>query len=343
MVCSGRHELAGQCARPEASVHLQDLVAVAPADHRLVGLDPLGGRPPGPVRRPQQIRSGWWRAAGQVEPPDLGRDRGRARRLRGHRRGQRRGRPTRVEPGDRDVEVDAARGQVRHGARAVRARRAPGGPASAGRCPCPAGRRHRGRGRAAGRRDRPSTTNPRSACTCAGRAVARPRPAARSNLRIVGWQAIHMASIRNSPRAAASSNSALVDAASRVIGFSHSTALSRLQREPDVLVVQCVRRRDVHDVDLGVGHQRLVGAVRRARRTRLRTPRHAPGCASRWRPARRQAPGRGRSRTSGRSGRAPARPIGWCPCGHASQRHLRSARAARHAAEQMTPLYFLRL
>ena len=112
-VCCRRHEGAGQSSRAQAAVHLDDLVAVAPADHRLVGLDPLASGPAGRVGSAVHCTAVWVvEAARQVEETDLGRDRGRSRRDRGHRRGQRGGRAARVEPGDRDVEVEAARREV---------------------------------------------------------------------------------------------------------------------------------------------------------------------------------------------------------------------------------------
>src|SRR3954471_17295679 len=70
-----------------------------------------------------------------------------------------------------------------------------------------------------------------------------------------------MASIRNSPRSAASANSAVVDAASSVIGFSHSTAFPAARARRVCSSWSTWGGGDVHDVDLGVGDQRRVGAV----------------------------------------------------------------------------------
>ena len=96
--------------------------------------------------------------------------------------------------------------------------------------------------------------------------ASRSSPAAsrRARARTTGWQAIHMASIRNSPRSRASANSS-----SAVGGVERQRLLAQhrlagLERQPGVLEVQGVRRGDVHHVDVGVGDQLLVAAVRRA-------------------------------------------------------------------------------
>ena len=109
--------------------------------------------------------------------------------------------------------------------------------------------------------------------------------------------------------------------------------LPGLEGEPDVLVVQGVRRRDVDDVDLGVAHQRLVGAVRRPADSA------ANALARSW-PREPVAT----SSASGTSARSATNERAIRP-GPSTPHPILSTTGtlARHAAGQMTPLYFARL
>ena len=250
-------------------MHLDDLVAVAPADHRLVALDPLAAVARGP------IGVGGWPTRGPAHPASGGGTRPRARR------GPSRSRSS-PSPGTARSSTPSARPSRRPGRdrrprrrgrsptrrryrprTAALAHRGPGGRTSAGRCPCPAWRRRRGPGRAGGRRDR---RRPRSRCRRAPGAAVPCSPAASSDrsLRITGLQADHIASIRNSPRSAASSNRAAVESASSVIGFSQSTAFPAARAIRACSSWRACGEATYTTSTAGSASSSCVGAVRRA-------------------------------------------------------------------------------
>ncbi len=95
------------------------------------------------------------------------------------------------------------------------------------------------------------------------------------------------ASISTSPAASAASNASSTSAGRRRVRLLAQHVLARLERAHRPLVVQAVRQRDVDGVDLRVGEQRVVRAVR-ARQTRApaRTRPRDPGRGSRRRRSR---------------------------------------------------------
>ena len=125
-----------------------------------------------------------------------------------------------------------------------------------------------------------------------------------------GRKRVHMASMQNTPAA----GRGLPDAP-RLPGVEPDRLLDEhvlagRDGEQRVRQVQVVRRRDVDDVDLGVGDERLVGGVRRGRRPNASAARRAAlgGRATR-RPARPGGCSRaGRRRTCRRSSRCRGLP-----------------------------------
>ena len=145
----------------------------------------------------------------------------------------------------------------------------------------------------------------------------RPRAASRTlaDHRVAGHpHRLHQEPVVLAARAA---NISSASAVSRVSGFSHSTCLPASRASRVLLEVQGVRGGDVHDVDVGVGHQRLVGAVRRASAAVLlrRRPRPTPGVREpdRGEPRRPGTARRSRGEACGRSCRWPGCPSRSCP------------------------------
>ena len=282
----------------QAAADLGDLVAVALADHRLLAehLDRLAGLDDPAaaaldVRREDGLASGGGSRRSR-SGPGRWRSRHAARSTTSSRRSSSPAR--RRGSGPRSRRRGRCRGRTgRRSRSAARPRRAAGARWSAGRCPCPAAPRRRARGRASGRRGR---RRPGSRARRAGAAGGRTRrrPAACAARRTTGWQAVHIASMRNRSCSPASRDHLLGVGGVERERLLAEHVLAGLEAEPGVVEVEGVRRRDVDDVDVRVGDQLLVGAVRRARAPCSLARR--PGALSSRRRADGREPGAGHQR-----------------------------------------------